>query len=120
MVNITKGKTVEGCGDAITGERIHKGEDVVFTGFKNKSTNWMKKGRYRVIKEETIVELAKAAGLKLCGDNCDCKSDERVSEPAPRVERADASPGGGTVKAGKAKTGGRKAYRSPIGDSAGD
>lgn len=119
-MNIKIGTTVEGCGDAITGERIHKGEKVVFTGHRNRPTNWMRKGRYRVIKEETIVELAKAAGLKICGDNCDCKSDERVSEPAPRVERSDASAGGGAPSSGAVKAGGRKSYRGSVGNSEGE
>ena len=116
-MNIKIGTTVEGCGDAITGERIHKGEKVVFTGYRNRPTNWMRKGRFRVVKEETIVELAKAAGLKICGDNCDCKSDERVSEPAPSVEREDASVGGGAAPVGTSKTGGRKSYRGSAGNS---
>ena len=119
-MNIKIGTTVEGCGDAITGERIHKGEKVVFTGLRNRPTNWMRKGRFRVLKEETIVELAKAAGLKICGDNCDCKSDERVSKPAPSVEREDASVGGGAAPARAVKAGGRKSYRSPVGDSKGE
>ena len=119
-MNVTKGTAVEGCGDAITGERIHKGDPVVFTGFRNASTTWMRKGRFRVLKEETIVELAKAAGLKLCGDDCDCKPAKRVSEPAQVVEREDAGVGDGAPKAGKAKAGGRKPAGGSDGPVAGE
>lgn len=110
-MNIKKGVTFESCGDAITGERIHKGEEVVFTGLKNRPSNWMRKGRYRVIKEETIVELAKAAGLRICGDDCDCKSNERVSEPASVVEREDVGVGVGEAPVRTVKSRGRKAAK---------
>ena len=92
--------------DAITGDRCAPGERVFDTGIRNRRAAYMSNHRTRVVKEETIVWLAKEAGLKLCGDNCDCKSDERVSEPAPRVEPEDAKSGGGEAPTGKAKAGG--------------
>ena len=110
-MNIKKGVAVEGCGDAITGERIHKGQSVVFTGLRNRPSNWMRKGRYRVVKEETIVELAKAAGFRICGDGCDCKSDERVSESASVVEREDVGVGVGEASVGTVARRGRKAAK---------
>lgn len=89
--------------DAITGERVTPGSRVFDTGVRNRRAPFMANSRTRVIKEETIVWLAKEAGLKLCGDNCDCKSDERVPESTPSVEREDASAGGGEVEAGTPK-----------------
>lgn len=94
--------------DAITGERVVKNQRVFDTGVKNRRTAFLGATKTRVIKEETIVWLAKEAGLKICGDNCDCKSDERVSEPAQVVEREDASVGGGKSPAGTVKAGGSK------------
>lgn len=92
--------------DAITGERCSPGERVFDTGVKNRSSTYLRNHRTRVVKEETIVWLAKEAGLKICGDNCDCKSDERVSKPAPRVESEDAESGGGEAPVRKVKAGG--------------
>lgn len=95
--------------DAITGERCVPGERVFDTGVNNRAQPYISNHRTRVVKEETIVWLAKEAGLKICGDNCDCKSDERVSEPAPVVEREDVGVGVGEVEAGEATAGGGKA-----------
>lgn len=97
--------------DAITGERCAPGERVFDTGMRNRFQPYMSNHRTRVVKEETIVWLAEQAGLKICGGNCDCKSGERVSEPAPLVEREDAGVGSGTVEAGKAETGGKQAAK---------
>jgi hypothetical protein len=97
--------------DAVTGERCSPGERVFDTGFKNRTAPYMSNHRTRVVKEETIVWLAKEAGIKLCGDECGCKSDGRVSEPAPRVESEDASVGGGEASPGKAKVGRKPAAK---------
>jgi len=96
------------CADAITGERIGPNQRALDTGFKNKRTAYMANSRNRVVKEETIVWLAEQAGLKICGDKCSCKSDERVSEPAQVVEREDAGVGDGAGEAGAVEAGGSK------------
>lgn len=94
--------------DAVTGERCAPGERVFDTGMRNRIMPYMSNHRTRVVKEATIVWLAEQAGLKICGGKCDCKSDERVSEPAPLVEREDAGVGGGEVEAGEVEAGGGK------------
>ena len=93
--------------DAITGERVSPNERVFDTGKRNFRAPYMSNSRNRVVKEETIVWLAKEAGLKICGDNCDCKSVERVSEPAQVVEREDVGVGDGEAEAGESKAGGK-------------
>lgn len=104
--------TMRGNGaDVITGERISPGDRVFDTGKRNLRAPYMSNSRNRVIKEETIVWLAKEAGIKLCGDNCDCKSDERVSEPASVVEREDAGVGDGEAEVGAPKAGGKPAAK---------
>lgn len=97
--------------DAITGERVSPNERVFDTGIRNYRAPYMGNARNRVVKEATIVWLAKEAGLKICGDNCDCKSDERVSEPAQVVEREDVGVGDGAVEAGEPKAGGKPAAK---------
>ena len=89
--------------DAITGERVTPGMRVFDTGVKNRRAPYMGNSRTRVIKEETIVWLAKEAGLKICGDNCDCKSDATVPDVAQVVEREDVGVGSGKAKAGTSK-----------------
>lgn len=97
--------------DAITGERVSPGQRVFDTGKRNLRAPYMSNSRTRVIKEETIVWLAKEAGLKICGDNCDCKSTKRVSEPAQVVEREDVGVGDGASEAGEAEAGGKPAAK---------
>ena len=93
--------------DAITGERVSPGERVFDTGKRNFRAPYMSNSRNRVVKEETIVWLAREAGFKLCGDDCDCKSDGGVSESASVVEREDVGVGDGEVEVGKPKAGGK-------------
>ncbi len=97
--------------DAVTGERCSPGERVFDTGFKNRVAPYMSNHRTRVVKEETIVWLAEQAGFKICRGECDCKSDERVSEPAPRVESEDVVVGGGEAEVGEAPVGGKPAAK---------
>lgn len=116
MISLNKVKSPDNTGDAVTGERIFPGEEVFDTGISNNRKTWANKGRKRYVKEETIVELAKQAGLKLCGDNCDCKSDGKVSKRSRKVERADAGVGDGEGPVGEAEVGGVES----VGDSVGD
>lgn len=113
-----KFKTDSNYGDALTGERILPGEFALDTAIRNKPSPWSSRGRNKIIKESTIVWLAEEAGLKICGNNCDCESDERVSESAPRVESEDVGVGNGTGEAGKSKVGGKSSSkRSTVGST---
>ena len=94
--------------DALTGERIFPNERVFDTGIKNRRAPYMGVSKTRLIKEATIVWLAEQAGLKICGDDCACKSDAGVSKSAPVVEREDAGVGDGAPEVGEAATGGSK------------
>ena len=86
-------------GDALTGERVLPGERVFDTGFTNKSTGWMSRGRTRVLKEATLVKVLEDAGYIV-------KRDERDSGDAKSVDGEDVSVGGGEAEAGKAEVGG--------------
>lgn len=97
--------------DAITGERLVPGSRVFDTGFRNRPAPYSNNQRYRLVKEETIVWLAEQAGLKICGGDCACKSDERVSKPAPSVDGEDVIVGGGDAPVGEAKAGGKPAAK---------
>lgn len=95
-------KSKGSCVDAITGERIFDGADVFDTGYRNKRVPF-DNSKMKLVKEETIVWLAEQAGYALV------KRDAGDSGDAEVVDGADVSVGGGAVKAGKAKAGGRKA-----------
>jgi len=81
------------------------------TGVMNRRKPYMGNSKTRLLKEETIVWLAKQAGLKICGDNCDCTVDGGVSKPAPVVEREDVGVGGGEGSVGEVKAGGKSAAK---------
>lgn len=90
--------------DAITGERIDRGAPVFETPFRNKAAN-LGASRMRMLKEETIVWLAKEAGFRVC-KSATCKCDEGDSGDAKVVDGADVGAGGGAVEVGAASTGG--------------
>ena len=100
--------------DAVTGERCVPGERVFDTGVRNLPGSYMANHRTRVLKEATIVWLAEQAGYDVV------KRDAGDSGNAKVVDGEDASVGGGTVEAGKAKAGGSKpAKRSSGGTTKG-
>ena len=88
--------------DAVTGDRLFPGDTVLITEFPNMLTPYMIDNPTRVIKEETIVWLAEQAGYDVV------KRDAGDSGNAEVVDGEDASVGGRTSKAGKAKARGRK------------
>jgi len=109
--------------DALTGERIFPGTRVFDTGYANRRTPFLNVTRTRMLKEETIVALAEAAGFKICGDDCAGKrpkSGKRVSKPASGVVGEDAVVGVGEVEAGEDSAGGSEAAGGPVGDAAGE
>ena len=110
--------------DALTGERIFPRERVFDTGYKNGREPYMRATRTRILKEETIVALAEAAGFKVvpAGDDGgkSGKSGKRVSKSSPRVVREDAGVGEGAPEAGEDPVGGSDADGGPVGDSEGE
>lgn len=90
--------------DAITGERIDRGEVVVETPFKNRK-GAVGNSRLKLVKEATIVWLAEQAGYTLV------KRDAGNSGDAKGVDAGDVESGDGAVKAGKAKAGGKQAVK---------
>jgi len=99
-------------GDAITGERVLPGERVFDTGYANRNSPWIGRGKTRVIKEDTIVWLAEQAGYdvvkRVAGDSGNAKS----------VDAADVESGDGEVEAGEAEVGGSKPAKRRSGGSA--
>jgi hypothetical protein len=87
--------------DALSGERIFPGEDVVDTGFVNKEFPYQSNGKTKLVKEDTIVRLAEAAGYALV------KRDAGDSGNAEVVDGEDASVGGGEGPVGAVKAGGK-------------
>lgn len=92
-------------GDAVTGERIFPGERVFDTGLRNSRNPLLSRGKTRVVKEETIVWLAEAAGYTLV------KRDAGDSGDAKVVDGADASVGGGEDSVGEAEVGRKPAAK---------
>ena len=96
--------------DILTGERVQLGENIIATGILTRTyepERARRSQRELYIKEDTLVWLAEKAGLRICnGDACKCNDGD--SGDAAVVDGTDASVGGGEVKAGKAKTRGRK------------
>jgi hypothetical protein len=90
--------------DAITGERIMPGIMVVNTDYRNKATR-MGNSRNRLVKEETIVGLAEAAGYSLV------KRDGGNSVHAESVDGEDVGVGGGEAPVGEAPVGGKSAVK---------
>ena len=91
--------------DALTGERIYPGEEVVDTGFVNKSRPYQSNGKTKLIKEATIVRLAEAAGYSLV------KRDAGDSGNAEVVDGADVSVGGGEDSVGEVAVGGKSSSK---------
>jgi hypothetical protein len=91
--------------DAITGERIFPGERVFDTEVPNRKTAYLMMFRTRVLKEETIVSLAEAAGYTVI------KRDAGDSGNAEVVDGEDVSVGGGEVEVGEAPVGGKPAAK---------
>jgi len=91
--------------DVVSGERIFPGERVFDTGFSNRKVPYYGNGKTRLIKEETIVELAEAAGYVVT------KRDGVNSGESARVDGEDVSVGGGEASVGKAPTGGKSASK---------
>lgn len=99
-------------GDAITGARVLPGERVFDTGYANKNSPWIGRGRTRVIKEDTIVWLAEQAGYtvtkRVAGDSGNAKS----------VDATDVESGDGEVEVGEVEVGGSKPAKRRSGGSA--
>lgn len=91
--------------DALSGERIFPGDEAVDTGFANKEFPYQSNGKTKVLKEDTIVRLAEAAGYALV------KRDAGDSGDAEGVDGANVSVGGGEGSVGKVEVGGRKASK---------
>lgn len=100
--------------DCVTGERVFPGDIVFDTGIMNTPSPFASNGRTRILKEDTIVRLAEAAGYVVT------KRDAGDSGNAKVVDGADVSVGGGEVEAGKPKVGRKPASkRRSDGDDAG-
>lgn len=86
--------------DFITGERVFPGGIMFDTGIIRRRRTVPSKTI--LLKEETIVWLAEQAGYDVVKRNAGDSGD------AAGVDGEDASVGGGEVKAGKAKAGGKQ------------
>lgn len=97
-------------GDALTGERVFPGERVFDTGFANRKTPWLTRGKTRVLKEDTLVKVLEDAGYVV-------KRDAGNSGNAEVVDGEDASVGGGEASAGEVEVGGVAAPKRRSGGS---
>lgn len=87
--------------DALTGERVFPGEEVVDTGFSNRSFPYQSNGKTKVIKEATLVRLAEAAGFVVT------KRDGVVVGESENVDGEDVGVGGGEGPVGAVPVGGK-------------
>jgi hypothetical protein len=92
--------------DCVTGERCFPGSRVFDTGIKKRKSLGHRWNNYanQVLKEETIVELAEAAGYTLSKRDV-AGSDAGVIVDAENVDESDVSVGGGKAAAGTPKAG---------------
>lgn len=87
--------------DAITGERIFPGEDVMDTNIANSVTPYMTDTLTRFVKESTIVWLAESAGYTLV------RSNEGNSSDTEKLDGTNVSVGGGEGSSRNAKARGK-------------
>ena len=87
--------------DAITGERIFPGENVIDTNIANSVTPYMTDTLTRFVKESTIVWLAESAGYTLT------RSNERNPSDTEELGGEDVIVGGGETPTGNAKVRGK-------------
>lgn len=90
--------------DAITGERINRGDLVIETKYRNRASS-LGSSRMRLVKEETIVWLAEEAGFSLV------KRDGGDSVHAASVDGEDVSVGGGEAEVGAPSVGGKSTVK---------
>lgn len=90
--------------DAITGERINRGDLMIETKYRNRAAS-LGSSRMRLVKEETIVWLAEEAGYSLV------KRDGGDSVHAAGVDGEDVGVGGGEAATGEAPVGGKPAVK---------
>lgn len=91
--------------DALTGERIFPGEEAIDTGFANKARPYQSNGKTKVIKEDTLVRLAEAAGYVIT------KRDGVFVGESEGVDGEDVGAGGGEGPTGEASVGGKSASK---------
>ena len=98
--------------DCVTGERCFPGSRVFDTGIKKRKSLGHRWNNYanQVLKEETIVQLAEAAGYTLSKRDV-VTSDAGDSVNAESVDGEDVSGGGGETKVGKVSPRGNKAVK---------
>ena len=105
MNNLTEFSVYDTGADAITGERLRPGENVLNTKINNVFGPYMGDTLTRFVKESTIVWLAESAGYTLT------RSDEGDPSDTEVVVGEDASVGGGETPVGDSPVRGRKAVK---------
>ena len=105
MSNLTEFSVYDTGADAITGERLRPGENVLNTKINNVFGPYMGDTLTRFVKEDTIVWLAEQAGYTLTKRDAGDSGDTEV------VDGTDASIGGGEGPVGKTPVGGSKATK---------
>lgn len=91
--------------DALSGERIFPGDVAVDTGFANREFPYQSNGKTKVLKEETIVRLAEAAGYVVT------KCDGVIVGESENVDGSDVGVGGGEGSVGEVAVGGKSASK---------
>jgi hypothetical protein len=91
--------------DALTGERIFPGEEAIDTGLANRAFPYQSNGKTKVVKEDTIVRLAEAAGYVVT------KRDGVVVGDSENVDGSDVGVGGGEGSVGEVAVGGKSASK---------